>query len=458
MWPADTKKFFLITFFLFLLSLVLFQQVHADIQVKIKNGIEALQKNQFHAAVDHFQAAVNENPASEEAIFYLGLSLEKSGYTNNAVETYRHLMKLKIADEWQKKGLERLMPLEEQLAEKNYNRALSLYNKGNLPMALTFCKECVKNYPNTQKGRLAAELHEKCGLLLIAKKMTKYIQKNGLQKVAVIDFTEKSNIPCKRGQLLSENFITQLESLGFLTVIKREAMQKVINEQELSIKHLLDTGKATTLGKIVEADVIVVGKTGEDLRLTATNVMNGENISTHFLELLRKEKDLTLQASVLENLKSIEGCNGNLKVKIWMDKGENAVYHIGDKTKVLFRASDNCYVTVFIIQTCGDISVLYPNRSHPDNLLFAGKTYSVPDEDNSHEITVCPPAGIETIKIIATTSQTPLFDLTFSGNDIYAEISAGEEAVKAAQNVSEIIKKMPPHLWAEAHMNFEIRK
>jgi len=452
------KRFVFSFIILFLFSFALFRHIQADIQPKIKKGLEALQKNQFHAAVDHFQAAVNEDPSSEEAIYYLGLSLEKSGYIKSAVATYRHLIKVNKTDEWKKTVFERLMPLEEQLAEKNYNRALSLYKKGNLPMALSFYKECVNNYPHTQKGRLAAALHEKCGLLLIARKMTKLIRKSGLKKVAVIDFTESSHVPCKKGQLLTNDFVCKLEESGQLTIINREEVKNAINAQDFSTTHLLDTGKATTIGKIVDADVVVVGIIDNNLELTVLDVRTGENISTHSLELLKREKALTLQSSVLEYLQSIEGCRNNLKIELWTDKGKNAVYRIGDEVKFFFRTSDNSYVTLFGVKTCGSISILFPNKTHPDNLLSAGKIYSVPSKKDSHTITVCPPTGIEVIKAVATISREPLFDLTISEKGSYQELQAGKEAVKAAQNLHQIIKKMPPHQWAEAHINFEIRE
>ena len=48
----------------------------------------------------------------------------------------------------------------------------------------------------------------------------------------------------------------------------------------------------------------------------------------------------------------------DLEVDVWVNRGEGAVYHPGDKIKVYFKTSDDCYLVIYGIDTKGNVNIL----------------------------------------------------------------------------------------------------
>ena len=69
----------------------------------------------------------------------------------------------------------------------------------------------------------------------------------------------------------------------------------------------------------------------------------------------------------------------NIGITAWFDKQCGASYAQGEKIIIRFRANTDAYVTVYDIDTRGQVSVLFPNSMMPDNLIRGNQTYSMPN-------------------------------------------------------------------------------
>ncbi len=92
-----------------------------------------------------------------------------------------------------------------------------------------------------------------------------------------------------------------------------------------------------------------------------------------------------------------------IRVDIWFDKQCGAAYREGEKIIINFRTDVDGYLTVYDIDTRGQVSVLFPNKQYPDNYVRGGQTYSFPDRSYSYDLMVEGPEGIEYVDAVAST-------------------------------------------------------
>ncbi len=94
-----------------------------------------------------------------------------------------------------------------------------------------------------------------------------------------------------------------------------------------------------------------------------------------------------------------------INIDLWFDKQCGNAYRQGEKIMINFRTDMNGYLTLYDIDTRGDVSVLFPNRHHPDNYVKAGSTYMLPAPYYSYDLIVEGPEGIEYVDAVASTDQ-----------------------------------------------------
>jgi hypothetical protein len=90
-----------------------------------------------------------------------------------------------------------------------------------------------------------------------------------------------------------------------------------------------------------------------------------------------------------------------LRVDVWTDRGDGAVYNAGENLYVYFYASDDCYLTVYDIDTEGRVRILFPQ--YPDEgFVYGGTTYRIPDYYDHSALRAAGPRGVEYIHAVAT--------------------------------------------------------
>ncbi len=119
-----------------------------------------------------------------------------------------------------------------------------------------------------------------------------------------------------------------------------------------------------------------------------------------------------------------------LDVDVWVDKGEGATYYPGEKIKVYFQTSRDCYLVIYNIDTRGYVHLLYPYDVWDGAYVEGGRVYRIPDRFDEYQLTVNGPRGVEYIQAVASLQplDLPNFpgEYTYEG-EIYAYALDGED-------------------------------
>lgn len=107
--------------------------------------------------------------------------------------------------------------------------------------------------------------------------------------------------------------------------------------------------------------------------------------------------------SAPETRKIVPQPRENITVNLWFDKQCGSTYRQGEKIMINFRTNVDAYLTLYDIDTRGEVSVLFPNRHHPDNFVRGGSTYSIPTPSYSYDLIIEGPEGIEYVDAVAST-------------------------------------------------------
>jgi len=77
--------------------------------------------------------------------------------------------------------------------------------------------------------------------------------------VAVSGFTTRGNEAQELLSLLNEMAVVEIGRLDTLTLLERQKLAALLEEQELALSDLMDTSKAISIGRLMAADYIVTG-------------------------------------------------------------------------------------------------------------------------------------------------------------------------------------------------------
>lgn len=79
------------------------------------------------------------------------------------------------------------------------------------------------------------------------------------RRVAVVDFSNKTAYGQRLGTAASDILITELNKTGDFILIERERLDKIIQEQKLSLTGIIDSRTAASIGNLLGAGAIVTG-------------------------------------------------------------------------------------------------------------------------------------------------------------------------------------------------------
>lgn len=122
----------------------------------------------------------------------------------------------------------------------------------------------------------------------------------------------------------------------------------------------------------------------------------GAQVSTNLRESPRGEGTSTRQL--------VEVDRSLINIKIWMNKSCGSPYYQGEKALIYFTTDVDGYITLYDIDTQGNVLVIFPNRHTPDNFVRAGQTLQIPAVEANYDLIVEGPDGIEYIEGVASTN------------------------------------------------------
>lgn len=93
---------------------------------------------------------------------------------------------------------------------------------------------------------------------------------------------------------------------------------------------------------------------------------------------------------------------GGISAQIWTDRSS---YRVGDRVRVYFRVNQDANVFIFNTDASGRRTQIFPNWFDQQNRIRGGFTYAIPD--GSYDLQVQPPAGNESLTILAVADDFP---------------------------------------------------
>ncbi len=100
---------------------------------------------------------------------------------------------------------------------------------------------------------------EEDAISLITQMVIKNMDKLPNKRLAVIEFTDINGQPTEIGKLLAERIITRLVQHKEVNVVERSKVNKLLEEQNLSLAGLTDSDTAKVIGKILNIDALLTG-------------------------------------------------------------------------------------------------------------------------------------------------------------------------------------------------------
>ncbi len=116
---------------------------------------------------------------------------------------------------------------------------------------------------------------------------------------------------------------------------------------------------------------------------------------------IQQQEQISVSPSKEEIVPSVE----EGKINLWTDK---KIYTLGDTLTIQFSIDRALYVQLFVINSIGEVSLLFPNPYQPDNLLEPDQIYQIPPEGEVFTLDILEPEGMD--KIIALGSAKPFPD------------------------------------------------
>ncbi len=90
-------------------------------------------------------------------------------------------------------------------------------------------------------------------------------------------------------------------------------------------------------------------------------------------------------------------------INLWFDKQDGSRYKQGEKIIIKFEVNTDGYVTLYDIDTKGNVHILFPNKHVSNNQVKGEKLYKIPDEKYSYDLVIEGDEGVEYIHAVVST-------------------------------------------------------
>lgn len=139
------------------------------------------------------------------------------------------------------------------------------------------------------------------------------------------------------------------------------------------------------------------------------------------------------------------------------------VYQRGEAIALDVMCSQDAHLYLLDIDSAGELSLLFPNERHRENLIRGGETFRLPDaipelfggEGERWEIVPTAPSGPGRIKAIATLDPVELLPEVLGRSPLlYCREAA--QGLPDVVEMAEKIRKLPPKQWADAACQFHV--
>lgn len=143
-------------------------------------------------------------------------------------------------------------------------------------------------------------------------------------------------------------------------------------------------------------------------------------------------------AYMVKQLSRIHHPNPSFKVKAWVTDEKRRDFRLGEKIVFGVRSERACYIILINVDSKGNFHIIYPNQYHKSNFIPENTGIRIPDERISadeFELQFGPPAGEETVKVIATAQPLDLGSLGIGDFRQNFQTISGEEKATFVRGV-----------------------
>jgi len=298
--------------------------------------------------------------------------------------------------------------------------------------------------------------------------------------IAVLDFVNDTSN-------LAEIIATDLARSGKLTLVERRALASVLNTQGIDLSQALEPARAKEIGRLTGAAQLLTGSlVGIDdqvvlnARLVDAGtgaVLVGESAEGAKSQLIyiahqvanRMHYRLTkewipelgpkietaghslAELAKIDPTRILPKPDTKLNVDLSLDKSSFSTYRQGSKMQIRFSVNDDCYITLYNIDSQGKVTLLYPNQYHRDNFARKGMAYSIPAPEDQFEFVVRGKGGLESIIAIASTQPLFKYDQILK-EQFMPEID--KEASQFLTRAVHVVEREKPKDWTTATVRF----
>jgi curli biogenesis system outer membrane secretion channel CsgG len=133
----------------------------------------------------------------------------------------------------------------------------------------------------------------------LSKQISDGLTENQKQTIAVVEFVDLKGRVTDLGRFLAEKLITRLYQTKKFKVIERQLLNKIVNEQKLSLTGMIDQSTAQRLGKLLGVDAIASGTVTDlgkrlDINARLINTQTGEIFAVASVEITKDDSVLKL--------------------------------------------------------------------------------------------------------------------------------------------------------------------
>lgn len=264
---------------------------------------------------------------------------------------------------------------------------------------------------------------------------------------AVLKFDGKDE---ELGSIYADFFVTLLASNPKMKLLERENIERILEEQKLTISGFINTDnltpeqKGVLTGNLEKVDYLVLGRyldfdSSTAITVRLVKVETGEILFTdmrqvnkdnrfHLLYSLANRLSISVTGTGVErsgnrlysedfvaSFEKFFGVRGDfnmplssknfgLLVKLNKEntKADRPHYRSGEKISLKVSAEKDCYLILYTTDSYGNSRILFPNEAQQNSFIRGGVEIEIPSEDAPFEFELSGQSGIETIWAIAT--------------------------------------------------------
>ena len=128
-----------------------------------------------------------------------------------------------------------------------------------------------------------------------------------------------------------------------------------------------------------------------------------------------------------------------LDIEVWTNKEEGATFGQGENLVVYFRANRDCWVTIYDLDTRGNLNILFPFDKDDEHYVEAGVVYTLPDYYDDYVLRVNGPPGMEYLQAVASLNyfDVPGWEYNFRDERLFDDLDSDAKTLRYLEEIND---------------------